>query len=184
MFHTFIRFDWILDTLFRRCEILFISFHALFIQSPYSRNCLKYLRHYTHPQRFIDMNLDVVGTSGSPFRSRGTSYTTSCSANMSTSSQHLSRSHSPMATISRCQSPTNPIFMSVTPTVSGIGNGSSSRSHHQTLLALSGGQSALLGNGGYCNRPPNQYLSYSSIGTAMPELCLEHVWTESAGMIK
>ncbi|XP_011495610.1 PREDICTED: anaphase-promoting complex subunit 1 [Ceratosolen solmsi marchali] len=121
-----------------------------------------------------------LGTSSSPFRSRTTSYTTSCSANISLSSQHLSRSHSPMATISRCQSPTNPIITTMSGTSLGYYT-HHNRSHH-TLLALSQGQSDR--NTGFYNRPTNQFQNYALKGGVLPELCLEHVWTESVNLNK
>lgn len=75
----------------------------------------------------------------------------------SSPSLYLSRSHSPMATISRCQSPTHPPvhFSKV----------------HQTTLGLSMGQS----------RMAAQYLEFYPSKPILPELCLEHIWTETAG---
>ncbi|XP_008202865.1 anaphase-promoting complex subunit 1 [Nasonia vitripennis] len=126
-------------------------------------------------------HLSNLGTSSSPFRSRAASCTTTGSANISLSSQHLSRSHSPMATISRCQSPTNPIFSTMNNSSGGY-FGHHSRSSHQTLLALSAGQSDR--NAGHYNRPTNQYLNNSPMGATVPELCLEHIWTENPALIK
>lgn len=85
-----------------------------------------------------------------------------------------------MATISRCQSPTNPIFSTMSNTSAGY-FGQHSRSHH-TLLALSAGQSER--NAGHYNRPTNQYLNNSPTGAIVPELCLEHIWTENPALIK
>ena len=87
-----------------------------------------------------------------------------------------------MATISRCQSPTNPIFstMSGTPT---FGNPSKS---YQTLLAFSMGKSER--NNIYStSRPLNQISQFSTCsltGMIIPEICLEHVWTENINQIK
>ncbi|XP_058810351.1 anaphase-promoting complex subunit 1 isoform X4 [Phymastichus coffea] len=118
-------------------------------------------------------------TASSPFYSR-TSHTTNCSANVSFSSQHLSRSHSPMATISRCQSPTNPMF-------SGMNNSSIAcypmySKTHQAILATSSGPSEhsdIILDG-----RNNQYSDYMLTATIKPELCLEHVWTENPRTFK
>ncbi|KAL7307917.1 hypothetical protein TKK_0000010 [Trichogramma kaykai] len=124
----------------------------------------------------------TLGTSGSPFQSRANSYATSCSANISMSSQHLSKSQSPMATISRCQSPTNPIFstMSGTPVFSNLSKS------HQTLLAYSMGKSDR-NNVFSTSRTINAFSQFSQCSVAgmiVPELCLEHVWTENINQLK
>jgi hypothetical protein len=83
-----------------------------------------------------------------------------------------------MATISRCQSPTNPIIATMSGTSLGYYT-YHNRSHH-TLLALSQAQS----DRNFYNRPSNQLPSYSQKGTVLPELCLEHIWTESINLNK
>lgn len=123
--------------------------------------------------------IDVSGTSSSsPFRSR-TAYTTTCSANVSFPSQHLSKSHSPMATISRCHSPTNPIFSAMSN--SAIVFHPLCSKTHLTMLTNSIGpeNSDTLLDG-----RNNLYSDCMLTGNVKPELCLEHVWSENLRTFK
>ncbi|XP_012289018.1 anaphase-promoting complex subunit 1 [Orussus abietinus] len=127
-----------------------------------------------------NVNLSL-GISSSPFGSRGTSYATTSSGGGQSPSQQQqhphSRSQSPMATISRCQSPTHPAFSPLfgVPATSNI---------HQTRL-----QQTVLGHpqgssGASCSSIQFQDLGMSPSKPLYPELCLDHVWTESVGLQK
>lgn len=122
-----------------------------------------------------------LGVSHSPFSSR-TSYTTTCSGGPSPSQQQQqhSRSQSPMATISRCQSPTHSAFSPL------LGVPGSSVMHHSRLhqavmtTALSHSQNSPFGN---CNSMQLQDVVIPS-KPLYPEICLDHVWTENVGIPK
>nr|XP_034193924.1 anaphase-promoting complex subunit 1 isoform X2 [Osmia lignaria] len=122
-----------------------------------------------------------LGVSHSPFSSR-TSYTTTCSGGPSPSQQQQqhSRSQSPMATISRCQSPTHSAFSPL------LGVPGSSVIHHSRLhqavmtTALSHSQNSPFGN---CNSMQLQDVVIPS-KPLYPEICLDHVWTENVGIPK
>ncbi|XP_066581363.1 anaphase-promoting complex subunit 1 isoform X2 [Prorops nasuta] len=104
------------------------------------------------------------------FGSRGTSYTTT-SGGPSPQQQPHSRSQSPMATISRCQSPTHSAFSSI------LGPSSGSVLHntrlHQAIL-----QSQIQNSPSNCTsiQIPNVTLLSKPL---YPDVCLDHVWTES-----
>lgn len=120
---------------------------------------------------------NTLDTSVSPFGSKGSSYTT-CSANISLTSQHMSRSQSPMATISRCQSPTNPTFTSNRASTSSLFN----RTHQIPLPNSMRSES----NAGHSSRGPNNFnktADHFMTETLVPDLCFEHVWTEN-GQVK
>ncbi|XP_076241205.1 anaphase promoting complex subunit 1 isoform X2 [Calliopsis andreniformis] len=122
-----------------------------------------------------------LGLSNSPFGSR-TSYTTTGSGGPSPSQQQQqhSRSQSPMATISRCQSPTHPAFSPL------LGVPVSSVMHHSRLhhtvmtTALSHRQNSLIGS---CSNIQLQDVIIPS-KPLYPEICLDHVWTENVGISK
>ncbi|XP_053998022.1 anaphase-promoting complex subunit 1 [Hylaeus anthracinus] len=121
-----------------------------------------------------------LGISNSPFGSR-TSYTT-CSGGPSPSQQQQqhSRSQSPMATISRCQSPTHSGFSPL------LGAPASSSLHHTRLhhtvmaTALSHTQNSHMGN---CSNIQLQDIITPS-KPLYPEICLDHVWSENVGIPK
>ncbi|XP_057330298.1 anaphase-promoting complex subunit 1 [Microplitis mediator] len=115
-----------------------------------------------------------MGISSSPFGSRGTSYTTSCSGGGASPAQvHQtthSRSQSPMATISRCQSPTH--------TFSPLAGGSMHQNRlHQTVMATMMCHSQH--NPSSCNSMLLPEAPMVSSKPLYPEICLEHVWTET-----
>lgn len=120
-----------------------------------------------------------LGISNSPFGSR-TSYTTTCSGGPSPSQQQQqhSRSQSPMATISRCQSPTHSAFSPL------LSAPASSIIHHtrlqQMTSVLNHTQNSLLGS---CSNIQLQDV-ISSSKPLYPEICLDHVWTENVGIPK
>ncbi|XP_034943915.1 anaphase-promoting complex subunit 1 [Chelonus insularis] len=124
-----------------------------------------------------------LGVSGSPFGSRGTSYTTSCSGGAPSPSPHQtahSRSQSPMATISRCQSPTHPTFSSLI-------SGSIGPMLHQTRLhqtAVTNMMCQSQHNPSSCNSMLFQDAQMPSSKPLYPEICLDHVWTEASGSQK
>lgn len=118
--------------------------------------------------------------SNSPFGSR-TSYTTTCSGGPSPSQQQQqhSRSQSPMATISRCQSPTHSAFSPL------LGVSANSIIHHTRLHSL---MTSLLNHTqnsplGSCSNIQLQD-AISSSKPLYPEICLDHVWTENIGISK
>lgn len=122
-----------------------------------------------------------LGMSNSPFGSRGTSYTTSCSGGAPSPQQHQSahsRSQSPMATISRCQSPTHPAFSPLM--------GSSMNLHqtrlHQTVMATMMCHS--YHSPSSCNSFHMQDPPASAGKPLYPEICLDHVWSENSGVPK
>ena len=134
-------------------------------------------------------NLQLSGVSmglglGSPFGSRGTSYTTSCSGGGPSPSQaqHAShsRSQSPMATISRCQSPTHSAFSPLLAASIG-GNIHQTRLHH-TVMATMHGQSQHSPSS--CNSIQFQDAPNAMSKPLYPEICLDHVWTENVGVPK
>ncbi|XP_076165385.1 anaphase promoting complex subunit 1 isoform X2 [Ptiloglossa arizonensis] len=122
-----------------------------------------------------------LGMSNSPFGSR-TSYTTTCSGGPSPSQQQQqhSRSQSPMATISRCQSPTHSGFSPL------LGAPASSAIHHTRLhhtvmtTALSHTQNSPIGS---CSNIQLQDIITPS-KPLYPEICLDHVWSENVGIPK
>ena len=124
-----------------------------------------------------------MGLSNSPFGSRATSYTTTSGSGQSPTQQQQihphSRSQSPMATISRCQSPTHSAFSPLP----GVPTGSTTHQArlHQTMFTNMLGQ----------NSPCGSYnsMQFQDIGTTpskpvYPEICLDHVWTENTGISK
>lgn len=121
----------------------------------------------------------------SPFGSRGTSYTTSCSGGGPSPSQQQqhnqhSRSQSPMATISRCQSPTHSAF---SPLIAApINPGIHQTRLHQTVMTTILGQSQNSPNS--CNSIQFQDRPAITSKPLYPEICLDHVWTENTGMPK
>uniref|UniRef100_A0A0C9RW07 ANAPC1 protein n=1 Tax=Fopius arisanus TaxID=64838 RepID=A0A0C9RW07_9HYME len=124
-----------------------------------------------------------LGMSNSPFGSRGTSYTTSCSGGAPSPQQHQtthSRSQSPMATISRCQSPTHPTF---SPLIGGsLGPIIHQTRLHQTVMATIMCHSQH--NPSSCNSFHFQDAPVTSSNPLYPEICLDHVWTENSGVPK
>ncbi|XP_076632222.1 anaphase promoting complex subunit 1 [Colletes latitarsis] len=121
-----------------------------------------------------------LGISNSPFGSR-TSYTT-CSGGPSPSQQQQqhSRSQSPMATISRCQSPTHSGF---SPLLGAPANSSMhhTRLHHTVMAtALSHTQNSPIGN--YSNIQLQDIVTPSK--PLYPDICLDHVWSENVGIPK
>lgn len=121
-----------------------------------------------------------MGLTNSPFGSRTTSYTTTSGSGQSPAQQQQmhshSRSQSPMATISRCQSPTHSGFSPL----SGVPPGTNIHQTrlHQTMFTNILGHSQ--------NSPCGSYnsMQFQDIGTTpskpvYPEICLDHVWTES-----
>ncbi|XP_076758476.1 anaphase promoting complex subunit 1 [Xylocopa sonorina] len=122
-----------------------------------------------------------LGVSNSPFGSR-TSYTTACSGGPSPSQQQQqhSRSQSPMATISRCQSPTHSAF---SPLLSAPATSIIHHSKlHQTVMAsvLTHMQSSPIGS---CSNIQLQGVITPS-RPLYPDVCLDHVWTENVGISK
>lgn len=127
----------------------------------------------------ISLGVGGVANPNSPFGSRATSYTTGSASGASPSQQQHSRSQSPMAAISRSESPTT--FSPL------LGGPSSSILHHSrlhhTVMATMLGQS---------QNSPSSACSSLHIQDAMvspsrplyPELCLDHVWTENIGASK
>lgn len=119
--------------------------------------------------------------SNSPFGSR-TSYTTTCSGGPSPSQQQQqhSRSQSPMATISRCQSPTHSAFSPL------LGAPANSIIHHtrlhQTVMASVLNQTQNSPFGSCSNIQLQDVISPSK--PLYPEICLDHVWTENVGIPK
>ncbi|XP_071867310.1 anaphase promoting complex subunit 1 isoform X1 [Bombus fervidus] len=122
-----------------------------------------------------------LGMSNSPFGSR-TSYTTTCSGGPSPSQQQQqhSRSQSPMATISRCQSPTHSAFSPL------LGAPANSIIHHtrlhQTVMASVLNQTQNSPFGSCSNIQLQDVISPSK--PLYPEICLDHVWTENVGIPK
>lgn len=121
----------------------------------------------------------------SPFGSRGTSYTTSCSGGGPSPSQQQqhnqhSRSQSPMATISRCQSPTHSAFSPLI--AASMGASMHQTRLHQTVITGMRGQS--LNSPSSCNSFQFQDLPAASSKPLYPEICLDHVWTENTGVPK
>ncbi|KAK0085319.1 hypothetical protein PV325_005429 [Microctonus aethiopoides] len=135
-----------------------------------------------------------IGLSSSPFGSRGTSYTASCSGGggaggggsgaggvPSPSQQHQnsthSRSQSPMATISRCQSPTYPTFSPL------MGGGSMI---HQTRIYQN--TMATMMCQSHHNLTSNSFhfqdVPRTTSKPLYPEICLDHVWTENINLQK
>ncbi|XP_024938958.1 anaphase-promoting complex subunit 1 isoform X2 [Cephus cinctus] len=126
-----------------------------------------------------------IGLNNSPFGSRGTSYTTTCSGGGASPSQQQqqqhSRSHSPMATISRCQSPTHPAFSPLL----GVSGGPSlhqTRLHHAVMTTIVGQSQNSLGAS--CNSIQFQDVMNCPSRPLYPEICLDHVWTENTGVPK
>nr|XP_033324577.1 anaphase-promoting complex subunit 1 [Megalopta genalis] len=122
-----------------------------------------------------------LGITNSPFGSR-TSYTTTCSGGPSPSQQQQqhSRSQSPMATISRCQSPTHSAFSPLlgAPPTSVIHH---TRLHHAIMAsALSHVQNSPVSS---CSNIQLQDIVASS-KPLCPEICLDHVWTENVAIPK
>ncbi|XP_063980252.1 anaphase-promoting complex subunit 1 [Diachasmimorpha longicaudata] len=130
----------------------------------------------------VNMGMSL-GMSNSPFGSRGTSYTTSCSGGAPSPQQHQSahsRSQSPMATISRCQSPTHPAF---SPLIGGsMGPIIHQTRLHQTVMATIMCHSQH--NPSSCNSFHFQDAPVTSSKPLYPEICLDHVWTENSGVSK
>lgn len=121
-------------------------------------------------------------SSNSPFGSRTGSYTTTTSGpSPSQSMQQLSRSQSPMATISRCQSPTHSAFSPMLGTP--IGSVVHQAKLHQTIMASILGVSQ---NSPMASANSTQYHEFGNnlSKPLYPEICLEHVWTESSALIK
>lgn len=117
----------------------------------------------------------------SPFGSRS-SYTTTGSGGPSPSQQQPqhSRSQSPMATISRCQSPTHSAFSPLlsAPATSIIHH---NRLHHTVMAtALSHTQNSGIDS---CSNIQLQDVITPS-KPLYPEICLDHVWTENIGILK
>ncbi|XP_012141180.1 anaphase promoting complex subunit 1 isoform X2 [Megachile rotundata] len=146
----------------------------------YNKNCTNkgHLSIFGVPNPQLSIGL---GISNSPFSSR-TSYTTTCSGGPSPSQQQQqhSRSQSPMATISRCQSPTHSAFSPL------LGASGSSVMHHNRLhqavmtTALSHTQNSPFGN--FNNMQLQDIIIPSK--PLYPEICLDHVWTENVGIPK
>lgn len=128
----------------------------------------------------LQMNTTGTGLSTTPYGSRATSYTTTGSGGPSPQQQH-SRSHNSMATISRCQSPTHSAALS--PLLGAPANSNVYHSRlHQTVMVTALSQAQ-----------PSPVTSYNSIHLKeippsskplYPEICLEHVWTESISASK
>ncbi|XP_076677551.1 anaphase promoting complex subunit 1 isoform X2 [Andrena cerasifolii] len=122
-----------------------------------------------------------LGITNSPFGSRS-SYTTTGSGGPSPSQQQPqhSRSQSPMATISRCQSPTHSAFSPLlsAPATSIIHH---NRLHHTVMAtALSHTQNSSIDS---CSNIQLQDAITPS-KPLYPEICLDHVWTENIGILK
>ncbi|XP_012268770.2 anaphase-promoting complex subunit 1 isoform X2 [Athalia rosae] len=124
------------------------------------------------------MNIGLANTN-SPFGARTASYSTGTAGIVSPSQQQHSKSQSPMAAISRSESPTSFSPLLGGPSASGIHQ---TRLHH-TVMATILGQSA--------NSPSSScnsfhlYDSTVSPGRPLyPELCFDHVWTENIGISK
>ena len=125
-----------------------------------------------------------MGITNSPFGSRTTSYTTSGSGQSPAQQQQInphSRSQSPMATISRCQSPTHSAFSPLP----GVPTGTTVHQAklHQTMFGNIVGYSQNSHCGSYSS------MQFQDIGTTpskpvYPEICLDHVWTENSGAAK
>ncbi|XP_014469767.1 PREDICTED: anaphase-promoting complex subunit 1-like [Dinoponera quadriceps] len=124
-----------------------------------------------------------LGLSNTPFGSRTASYNTTCSGGPSPSQQQQqSRSQSSMATISRCQSPTHSALSPLlgAPTNPSIYN----NRLHQTVMVTALNQTQNIGS------PMGSYNSIQLKDVAVvgkplyPEICLDHVWTESSGVSK
>lgn len=122
-----------------------------------------------------------LGLSNTPFGSRTASYNTACSGGPSPSQQQQqSRSQSSMATISRCQSPTHSALSPLlgAPTNSSIYN----NRLHQTVMVTALNQTQNSQMGSYNSI---QLKDAAMLGKPLyPEICLDHVWTESAGVSK
>ncbi|KAI4480329.1 hypothetical protein M0804_010327 [Polistes exclamans] len=124
----------------------------------------------------------VYGLPNSPFGSRCTSYTTtgSCGQSPSQVQQQHSRSQSPMATISRCQSPTHSGFSPLFGIPNTIIN-HHSRIHQMVMgSTLNHSQSSPVCNGS--NIQLQDGITTSK--PLYPEICLDHVWTENVGVPK
>lgn len=122
-----------------------------------------------------------LGLSNSPFGSRTASYNTTCSGGPSPSQQQQqSRSQSSMATISRCQSPTH---SALSPLLGAPANPSIYNSRlHQTVMMTALNQTQNSPMGSYNSI---QLKDVATVGKPLyPEICLDHVWTESAGASK
>ncbi|XP_032663807.1 anaphase-promoting complex subunit 1 isoform X2 [Odontomachus brunneus] len=122
-----------------------------------------------------------LGLSNSPFGSRTASYNTTCSGGPSPSQQQQqSRSQSSMATISRCQSPTH---SALSPLLGAPANPSIYNSRlHQTVMVTALNQTQNSPMGSYNSI---QLKDVATVGKPLyPEICLDHVWTESAGSSK
>lgn len=114
------------------------------------------------------------------FGSKSNSYITSNSPSMQQQQGHQhSRSQSPMATISRCQSPTNLAFPGMSPIVAG--NSSHHSRLHQTMMAsmfrrsIHGSVSE-----NHFNTMRFRELERLNSKVLYPEIILDHVWTESS----
>jgi len=126
----------------------------------------------------LQINNSGLGLPNTPFGSRTTSYSTN-SGGPSPQQQH-SRSQSSMATISRCQSPTQSVAMS--PLFGPPVNSNIYHSRlHQTVMITGSNQT-------YSPAPSYNSIRLKDIPTASkplyPEICLEHVWTENIGVSK
>ncbi|XP_020285295.1 anaphase-promoting complex subunit 1 isoform X2 [Pseudomyrmex gracilis] len=120
-----------------------------------------------------------LGLSNTPFGSRTTSYSNTSSGPSPSPQQQHSRSHSSMATISRCQSPTHSAAVSPL-----LGASQNSNIYHSRL------QQIAVTNTSQTHSP---FVSFNSVQLKdipngskplYPEVCLEHVWTENAGTSK
>lgn len=134
-----------------------------------------------HLAQVIKLFLSLgLGLSNTPFGSRTPSYSTTCSGGPSPSQQQQhSRSQSSMATISRCQSPTH---SALSPLLGAPANSNIYHNRlHQTVIATA------------LSQTQHNLISYNSIQLKdvatlskplYPEICLDHVWTESVGVSK
>lgn len=122
------------------------------------------------------------GIPNSPFGSRGTSYTTtgSCGQSPSQVQQQHSRSQSPMATISRCQSPTHSGFSPLLGIPNTIIN-HHSRLHQMVMgTMLNHAQNSPAGNASSIQLQD----AVTPSKPLYPEICLDHLWTENVGVPK
>ncbi|KYM96372.1 PREDICTED: anaphase-promoting complex subunit 1 [Cyphomyrmex costatus] len=126
----------------------------------------------------LQLNNSSLGLSNTPFGSRTTSYSTN-SGGPSPQQQQHSRSQSSMATISRCQSPTQ---SAMSPLLGPPVNSNIYHSRlHQTVMITGLNQT-------HSPAPSYNSIRLKDIPTASkplyPEICLEHVWTENVGVSK
>ncbi|XP_025163872.1 anaphase-promoting complex subunit 1 isoform X2 [Harpegnathos saltator] len=137
-----------------------------------------------HLSIFGATNLQIsnigLGLSNTPFGSRTASYNTNCSGGPSPSQQQQqSRSQSSMATISRCQSPTH---SALSPLLGAPSNPIYNNRLHQTVMVTALNQTQNSPIGSYNSI---QLKNVATVGKPLcPEICLDHVWTESAGISK